>query len=358
MCAGSSCREMGFPQVFVNTANLTLFARVTDLVLGGRAGSLTLEQSFNMDDSRSGLLGLGWAFSLGDNLTVDSDGSLVLRRGTGRIDRFAAAPGASTFTAVTNTKDTLSQVAAGGHRLRSGSSNVTWNFRADGKLASIQDGAAVRVSLNYDAAGRLTAARFRGRTIDFSTDENGRITGISDAAGRAVGFTYSAENRLTGQSNADGSSVTYEYDAAGNLTGLTYAGGKYAVTYAGSAPSPDYPELPVAGTACVLVTRAALDALGGFDATTLGTAAADDFCRRAAAMGWRHLLCDAAFVARLWPDPAPGLDEVPRLLARWPDYHEQVARFLLDDPLRPLRSRLAARVDSLERGGPQRGLFD
>jgi GT2 family glycosyltransferase len=127
---------------------------------------------------------------------------------------------------------------------------------------------------------------------------------------------------------------------------------------AASAPSPEFPELPVAGTACVLVTRAALDALGGFDATTLGTAAADDFCRRAAAMGWRHLLCDAAFVARRHPDPAPGLDEVPRLLARWPDYHEQVARFLLDDPLRPLRERLAARLARLEQGGPQRGLFD
>jgi GT2 family glycosyltransferase len=121
---------------------------------------------------------------------------------------------------------------------------------------------------------------------------------------------------------------------------------------------PDYPELPVASSACVLVTRTALDALGGFDAATLGAAAADDFCRRAAAMGWRHLLCDTAFVARLRADPAPGLDEVPRLLARWPDYHEQVARFLLEDPLRPLRLRLTARVDGLERGGPQRGLFD
>jgi GT2 family glycosyltransferase len=118
-------------------------------------------------------------------------------------------------------------------------------------------------------------------------------------------------------------------------------------------------ELPVAGSACTWVRRAALEALGGFDAATLGTVAGDDFCRRAAAMGWRNVLCEGAFVARTGEGTAAvGRDELPRLLARWPDYHEQVARFLLDDPLRPLRERLAARLARLQRGGPQRGLFD
>ncbi|MGH8030348.1 MAG: glycosyltransferase family 2 protein [Arenimonas sp.] len=121
-------------------------------------------------------------------------------------------------------------------------------------------------------------------------------------------------------------------------------------------------ELPVASAACTYVRRAALTALGGFDAATLGSVASDDFSRRAAAMGWRNVLCEHAFVARVdadtGPGPAPARDELPRLLARWPDYHEQVARFLLDDPLRPLRERLAARLVRLERGGPQRGLFD
>jgi hypothetical protein len=74
-----------------------------------------------------------------------------------------------------------------------------------------------------------------------------------------------------------------------------------------SAATPP-PELPVACAACMLVRRAALDALGGFDATTLGTVAADDFCRRAAAMGWRNVLCEQAFVGRAGQDagPAPG----------------------------------------------------
>jgi GT2 family glycosyltransferase len=129
---------------------------------------------------------------------------------------------------------------------------------------------------------------------------------------------------------------------------------------AASLDAPTLVDLPVAGTACVFIRRAALAALGGFDAATLGSVAADDFCRRAAAMGWRNVLAEQAFVARVGDasGPVPGRDEMPRLLARWPDYHEQVARFLLDDPLRPLRERLAARLARLELGGPQRGLVD
>jgi len=45
------------------------------------------------------------------------------------------------------------------------------------------------------------------------------------------------------------------------------------------------------------------------------------------------------------------------LLARWPDYNERVARFILADPLRPLRERLAGQLADLDRSGPQRDLF-
>jgi GT2 family glycosyltransferase len=134
-----------------------------------------------------------------------------------------------------------------------------------------------------------------------------------------------------------------------------------AIAEAAASLAVDMPvELPVAGAACVLLRRDALSALGGFDAATLGAAAGDDFGCRAAAMGWRNTLCENAFVARLGPaaGTGPGRDELPRLLARWPDYHERVARFLLEDPLRPLRERLAARIARLQGGGPQRGLFD
>ena len=113
LCRGTACRDAGFPQISVNASNLTLFVRTTDLAFPG----LTIEHSFNMDDTRSGTLGTGWAFSLGDTLTTDTDGSMVLRRGSGRIDRFTTADGASAFFAVTSTKDTLAVNSDGTYSL-------------------------------------------------------------------------------------------------------------------------------------------------------------------------------------------------------------------------------------------------
>lgn len=134
---------------------------------------------------------------------------------------------------------------------------------------------------------------------------------------------------------------------------------------AASIAQPQYPELPTAVGFCMYLRRAAVRQIGAFDAETFGRGYGEenDWCRRAAAMGWRNVLCDSAYVAHAGRasfgplDQGPGGDNLQRLLARWPDYHEQVARFILDDPLAPLRERLQARLLQLERGGPQRDLF-
>jgi GT2 family glycosyltransferase len=128
---------------------------------------------------------------------------------------------------------------------------------------------------------------------------------------------------------------------------------------------PEYPELPTAVGFCLFLRRAALAQLGGFDAATFGQGYGEenDFCLRAAAMGWRNVLCDTAYVvhrggASFGPlGLAPNGDNLARLLARWPDYNERVARFIMADPLRPLRARLQDRIEALARSGPQRDLF-
>lgn len=133
---------------------------------------------------------------------------------------------------------------------------------------------------------------------------------------------------------------------------------------AGLAP-PEYPELPTAVGFCMYLRRAALDQIGGFDADTFGRGYGEenDFCLRAAAMGWRNVLCETAYVVHLGGASfsplglAPNGDNLARLLARWPDYNERVARFIMADPLRTLRVRLNDRIEALARSGPQRDLF-
>lgn len=134
---------------------------------------------------------------------------------------------------------------------------------------------------------------------------------------------------------------------------------------AAAQPRLDYPELPTAVGFCMYLRRAALRQLGGFDAATFGRGYGEenDWCLRAEAMGWKHVLCDGAYVAHRGGASfgplglGPGGDNLARLNARWPGYNERIARFILADPLRPQRERLQRSLAALRRAGPQRDLF-
>lgn len=135
---------------------------------------------------------------------------------------------------------------------------------------------------------------------------------------------------------------------------------------AASAGAPEYPELPSTVSFCMYLRRAALAACGDFDATTFGRGRGEDndLSRRLASQGWRNVLCDDAYVVHAGNgsvDPAdrePTGDTLQSLLARWPDYHERMARFILADPLAPLRARLQRRLDQLTHPHAQHDLFD
>ena len=137
------------------------------------------------------------------------------------------------------------------------------------------------------------------------------------------------------------------------------AGPEVVAEAAGSLDWPAAPALPAAAGPALYLRREAVRALGGLDTTSFfGWGALDDFCRRAEALGWGNLLCPAAYVARgADADAGASFGEIERLQVRWPDFQERVARFILEDPLRPLRERLRARIMELSTGGPQGDLF-
>lgn len=121
------------------------------------------------------------------------------------------------------------------------------------------------------------------------------------------------------------------------------------------------PDLPSVEGPCLFIRREALRQLGGLDGVSFpGAAALEDFSRRAASMGWTSQPCPSAYVLSL---PAERQDhaiaeEPGKLATRWPACREDVARFILADPLRQLRERLQARIGELARSGPQRDLFN
>lgn len=129
------------------------------------------------------------------------------------------------------------------------------------------------------------------------------------------------------------------------------------------AGPPEYPQLPTAVGFCMFLRRACLDDIGDFDAQAFGRGYGEenDWCMRAAAAGWRHVLCDDAFVAHrghasfgpegLFPDEAA----MQRLLARHPDYLERVRAFIDADPLAPVRARVLACLEASDASGPRSG---
>lgn len=138
-----------------------------------------------------------------------------------------------------------------------------------------------------------------------------------------------------------------------------------AIAIAAARLAPAYPILPTAVGFCMALRRAALCAVGGFDAETFGRGYGEenDWCLRAEAHGWRHVLCDDAYVVHhghasfAATGLAPGGENLRRLNARWPGYNERIARYILDDPLRGPRQRLAEALAMLAAESPQGDLF-
>jgi GT2 family glycosyltransferase len=109
-----------------------------------------------------------------------------------------------------------------------------------------------------------------------------------------------------------------------------------------------YPEVPTAVGFCMWMRRACLDQIGAFDEQAFGRGYGEenDWCMRAIAAGWRHVLCDQAYVAHEGSASfgplglKPGGSAMQTLLARHPDYLERVQAFIQTDPMAKRRQRI------------------
>jgi GT2 family glycosyltransferase/glycosyltransferase involved in cell wall biosynthesis len=126
------------------------------------------------------------------------------------------------------------------------------------------------------------------------------------------------------------------------------------------AAVPTYPDLPTGVGFCLYVRRALIDAIGVFDpAFGLGYGEENDFCMRAAAAGWRNVLCDDAFVLHLGARSFEGRKaelgarNMALLLARHPTYRDLVGDYIARDPVAPIRAAALAQLRI--RTGPARG---
>ena len=106
-------------------------------------------------------------------------------------------------------------------------------------------------------------------------------------------------------------------------------------------------QIPTGVGFCMLMKRAAIDAIGMFDADAFGRGYGEenDWCMRASEHGYAHLLCGDVFVyhhgeVSFGGDSLTGKRQAQSVIeSRYPGYRELISHHLENDPARVLRRR-------------------
>ena len=124
-----------------------------------------------------------------------------------------------------------------------------------------------------------------------------------------------------------------------------------------------YPRLPTGVGVCLYIKREVLRRLGLFDERSfaLGYGEESEFCMRARAAGYEHVLDDATFIfhagQRSFGASRDGRVRRAerRMRSLYPEYTRLISRFIREDPLRPIRDRVTSALSSRRtatRSGP------
>ncbi len=119
-----------------------------------------------------------------------------------------------------------------------------------GRVIASVDGAGAETRYNWDELGNLVEKSYSqegAQAVLYSYDENGMVTGRSDATGDAA-IERDQLGRIVAETDGEGRRIGYAYDDRGNLTEVTYPdGSKVAYVYDGEgnletvrAPEGDY----------------------------------------------------------------------------------------------------------------------
>ncbi len=93
-------------------------------------------------------------------------------------------------------------------------------------LGLTSDGVTVesRLTMTYDADGRLLTAASAAGTDTFVYDDAGRMSSSFDVWGLALTYSYDGDNRRTGTVDSLGGRTTLAYDNAGRQSNVAFSG--------------------------------------------------------------------------------------------------------------------------------------
>jgi YD repeat-containing protein len=257
-------------QAEVSLKNGNFFTGSKDIVYPG-GFEPKIERVYNSKTSFKGIFGYGWGNEYEVFLTVEADGSVVVREyGGGAENRFSpvAFRPEELDNAVTMISATAQKAGAIGstdqlntykRKLKADATfrNTEWEkFRAQGKLKSRElakgtqlhsnrfsyqyitkmDNGYVRVFDNgrvehFNEAGKLTRIEDKNHNfIDLAYDTNGRIVKLVDNFNRKMYFTFNTQGYLEKIQGENGKEADYRYNNLGELVWAKDAEGN-AYTY-------------------------------------------------------------------------------------------------------------------------------
>ncbi|MCC7339273.1 MAG: hypothetical protein IT422_29625, partial [Pirellulaceae bacterium] len=153
---------------------------------------------------------------------------ISVRRSDGSVTEYAYETGADVLTRHALTKI---EVAGG--------PSVEFAYDAQGRIASVKQGADQAIAFAYDAFGTVAltmpaSQTAPGGTFEFQFDSGARLARTEDQLGNALVYHYDAIGHLSEVVDAEGRATQYAYDHSGNLTDITDAlGATLNFAYAG-----------------------------------------------------------------------------------------------------------------------------
>jgi RHS repeat-associated protein len=225
----------------VNLANFNVIVEDTDFVYSGRGPSVALTRTYNADDPRESAFGRSWTFNYDVFLAVNPNGSVDIKRESGKVDHFTPR-GDGTYQPPLWVYDALHRHTDGTFRLELKQTKLTQHFNGYGKLTRLTDRQGNAVTLQYGADWQLQSVTDAvGRVTRFHYTPHGKISAVVDPLGRQATFAYDSNHHLITTVDMVGTRVEYTYDNLSYMTSITGPQGQMTLSH---GTTPHFTEFP------------------------------------------------------------------------------------------------------------------
>ncbi|MGI8806585.1 MAG: DUF6531 domain-containing protein, partial [Acidimicrobiales bacterium] len=198
----------------VNTATGNFHESFADFVVPGRGPGLALSHAYNsLRAGVDGPMGFGWTHAYAMALAVDpaTGVATVDQEGGARVSFYPDGSGG--YEAPPRAVATLVKKPDGSFDFGRCNS-TTLSFSPTGQLSRIADRNGYATTLGYTGGRLATVTDSANRTLNFAWT-GAHVTSVTDASSpaRSVGFTYDGAGDLTGYTDAGGARWAFTYAA-------------------------------------------------------------------------------------------------------------------------------------------------